>query len=73
MKDDIFQKKSRFYYSTTAEWNVLILWYVAVLMGVITLHPHQESKKKGQQLIFFHIVFGGVVCDDVKFVLFLYA
>jgi hypothetical protein len=32
MKDDIFQKNSRFYYSTTARWNVLIFWYVVILM-----------------------------------------
>jgi hypothetical protein len=32
MKDDIFQKISRFYYRTTAEWNVLICWYVVVLI-----------------------------------------
>jgi hypothetical protein len=32
MKDDIFQKDSRFYYSTTAEWNVLFFWFVVVLM-----------------------------------------
>jgi hypothetical protein len=32
MKDDIFQQNSRFYYSTTAEWNDLIFWYVVVLM-----------------------------------------
>jgi hypothetical protein len=32
MKDDIFQKISRFYYRTTAAWNMLIFWYVVVLM-----------------------------------------
>jgi hypothetical protein len=32
MKDDIFRGNSRVYYSTTTWWNVLILWYVAVLM-----------------------------------------
>jgi hypothetical protein len=32
MEDRIFQKISRFYYSTTAQWNVLIFWYVVVLM-----------------------------------------
>jgi hypothetical protein len=32
LKDDIFQKMLRFYYRTTAEWNVLILWYAVVLM-----------------------------------------
>jgi hypothetical protein len=30
MKDDIFQKKSRFYYSTATERNILM--YVVVLM-----------------------------------------
>jgi hypothetical protein len=32
MKDDMFQKNSRFYYRTTAEWNGFIFWYVVVLM-----------------------------------------
>jgi hypothetical protein len=32
MKDDIFQKISRFYYGETAEWNVLIFWYIVVLV-----------------------------------------
>jgi hypothetical protein len=32
MKDDVFQKNSRFYYGKTIEWNVLISKNVAVLM-----------------------------------------
>jgi hypothetical protein len=32
MKEEIFQKISRFFYRTTTEWNVLIFWYDAVLM-----------------------------------------
>jgi hypothetical protein len=35
------------------------------VMGVITPSPRAKNKK-GQQLYFCHI-FGGVVCDDVKF------
>jgi hypothetical protein len=46
MKDDIFQKISRFYFRTTASWNVLIFWYVAVLM--LYKNKNIVAKQKNQ-------------------------
>jgi hypothetical protein len=61
MKDDIFQKNSRFYYSTTAELNVLIFWYVVVLM--LYKNKNIVAKLKNQN--------GGLIQDgDETFFIF---
>jgi hypothetical protein len=51
MKYDIFQKISRYYYSTTAEWNVLIFGYVVVLMLYKNLKNDTKLKKFNGGLI----------------------
>jgi hypothetical protein len=47
MKDDIFQKISRFYFRTTASCNVIIFWYVAVLMLYKNKIIVAKKKKNG--------------------------
>jgi hypothetical protein len=37
MKDDIIQKISRFYYRTTAEWNVLIFFFLLQFLCYIKI------------------------------------
>jgi hypothetical protein len=56
MKYDIFQKNSRFYYRTTAQWNVLIFWYDAVLM--LYENKNIVAKLKNQN--------GGLLCENEK-------
>jgi hypothetical protein len=60
MKDDIFQKISRFYYGTTAEWNVLIFWYVAVLLLQYikkALPKYKKNKSKMDKHIIFENIY----------------
>jgi hypothetical protein len=51
MKDDIFQKISRFYYSTTAEWNVLIFWFVVVYLMLYKKNIVAKLKNQNVGLI----------------------
>jgi hypothetical protein len=53
MKDYIFQKISRVYFRTTASWNFLIFWYVAVLMLYKNKNIVDELKNQN----------GGLLCE----------
>jgi hypothetical protein len=47
MTGDIFQKSLRFNYGTTAEWNVVIFWYVVFLM----IYKNKNNVTKLKNLI----------------------